>query len=82
MSFDLTDFDPTTGTMTYRVPAAGPPAWARAPQVSVEFPQNSETGVPTVNDEVTVRVDVDPSDRETPNRSPAANLARRDADWR
>lgn len=41
-----------------------PPAWARAPQVSVEFPQNPELDVPTVADEVTVRVDVDPSDRE------------------
>jgi hypothetical protein len=42
-----------------------PPAWARAPRVSMTFPRLSgqPMGVPQADDEVLVRIDVDPADR-------------------
>lgn len=42
-----------------------PPAWARAPRVSMRFPQldDNPMTIPEVNDEVRVRIDVDPADR-------------------
>ena len=40
-----------------------PPAWARAPKVSLTFPR-SEEAVPTVSGEVDVRIEVDPADRD------------------
>jgi hypothetical protein len=43
-----------------------PPAWARAPRVSLTFPQVAgDAKVPAVKKEVAVRVDVDPADRDT-----------------
>jgi flagellar hook capping protein FlgD len=42
-----------------------PPAWARAPRVSMTFPQAGDAKVPSVKKEVAVRVDVDPADRDS-----------------
>lgn len=44
-----------------------PPAWARAPRISMEFPSLRDTGgesIPEVGDLVDVRIDVDPADRD------------------
>ena len=43
-----------------------PPAWGRAPQVTMTFPKvaGGGTGVPAVRGTVDVRVDVDPADRD------------------
>lgn len=42
-----------------------PPCWARAPRVSMTFPQiPAATKVPEVRREVAVRVDVDPADKD------------------
>jgi hypothetical protein len=43
-----------------------PPAWARAPQVVLTFPKMAEAtnGIPNVQGNVDVRMDVDPSDKE------------------
>ena len=46
-----------------------PPAWARAPKVSLNFPAFAKDGgptntIPTVSDAVAVNVDVDPTDKE------------------
>ena len=41
-----------------------PPAWARAPRVSLTFPQAGDAKIPSVKKEVAVRVDVDPADRD------------------
>ncbi|MCB1764653.1 MAG: hypothetical protein KDJ22_01145 [Candidatus Competibacteraceae bacterium] len=44
-----------------------PPAWARAPQVRMSFPELGETvedAVPAIQEAVAVRVDVDPTDRD------------------
>lgn len=40
-----------------------PPAWSRAPRVSLTFPKLTED-IPEVHEEVPVRVDVDPSDKD------------------
>jgi len=42
-----------------------PPAWGRAPKVSMSFPKlGSDSEIPAVEKEVAVRVEVDPSDRD------------------
>lgn len=43
-----------------------PPAWARAPQVTMTFPKvaGGGTGVPAVREAVDVRIEVDPADRD------------------
>ena len=56
-----------TPELRQRLRPAGlvPAAWARAPEVSLAFPRldQEQIGVPVVEGEVAVRVDVDPSDR-------------------
>lgn len=41
-----------------------PPAWARAPKVQMSFPEHGNTPVPSAQEAITVRIEVDSSDRQ------------------